>query len=55
MTSGLAELNYNFAHIHALRNKGWFATIALGVDRGQQLGNNIGFSFSLKKAGLLLK
>ena len=55
MTSGLAELEYNFAHFKKLSNKGWQATAAVAFDRGEQLGNNFGVSFSIKKVGLLLK
>lgn len=55
MTSGLAELNYNFNHFKCLRNKGWEATTAVAFDQGEQIGDNLGFTFSIKKTGLLLK
>ena len=55
MTSGLAELNYKFNHFKCLRNKGWEATTAVAFDQGEQIGDNLGFTLSIKKTGLLLK
>ena len=55
MTSGLAEVNYNFAHFGKLKNKGWQATASVGFDRGTQVGDNLGFALTLQKRGLLLK
>ncbi len=55
MTSGLAEVDYNFAHFNTLKHKGWQAALGVGFDRGSQVGNNLGFTLSIKKSGLLLK
>ena len=55
MTSGLAEVGYNFNHFKKLSNKGWQATAAVAFDRGEQVGDNLGFTISIKKTGLLLK
>lgn len=55
MTSGLAEVDYNFAHFSSLKDKGWQAAFGLGFDRGAQVGDNLGFTLSIKKTGLLLK
>ena len=50
-----AELNYTFNHFKCLRNKGWEATTAVAFDQGEQIGDNLGITFSIKKTGLLLK
>lgn len=55
MTSGLAEIDYNFAHFSKLKNKGWRAFAAVGFDRGTQIGDNLGFSLAIQKTGLLLR
>lgn len=55
MTSGLAEVGYDFNHFKKLKHKGWLATAAVAFDRGEQLGSNFGVAFSIKKTGLLLK
>ena len=55
MTSGLAEVGYNFNHFKKLSNKGWQATAEVAFDRGEQVGDNLGFMISIKKTGLLLK
>lgn len=55
MTSGLVALNYNFEHFKSLRHKGWNTTFSFAFDRGQQLGDNLGFSLSIIKTGLFFK
>jgi hypothetical protein len=55
MTSGVAEVDYNFTHFSKLKNKGWKSSVAVGFDRGSQIGDNLGFSLTIQKTGLLLK
>jgi hypothetical protein len=55
MTGGVAEVDYNFTHFSKLKNKGWKSSVAVGFDRGSQIGDNLGFSLTIQKTGLLLK
>lgn len=47
----LAEVNYHFTS--GSRMKGWAVTAALGLDRGQLLGNNTAGQLTITKTGLL--
>lgn len=51
--SFLAEAHFNPEKIGRLNTKGWGASIAVAFDKGDLLGDNLGFSLTITKSGLL--
>lgn len=53
--SFLIEANYAFQEKAKSRSKGWGIGLAVGIDRGDLLGDNFGVQLTLKKTGILGK
>ena len=53
--SVMAEVAFAPSHIRKVNTKGWTAKVAFGLDRGELIGNNTGFQFTISKTGLLKK
>lgn len=53
--SFLVEASYAPARLGKLNTKGWAVKAAFGIDRGDLLGDNTGFQFTISKTGFLTK
>lgn len=53
--SVLAEAHYAPARLGRLDTRGWSAKLGVALDRGDLVGNNLGFSLTITKRGLLTK